>query len=96
MIWHSSIDFIFNFLELFFTGFGFFENNVLFELTDLMADSVHVIDSLVGIIQPYMEFVFFFIPVTYISPIFVFIAVFYFVRLIVSVAKTLWDVLPYL
>lgn len=94
MIWNSAIDFLFSFLNSLFHGFGFFDENVFHSLSDILSNTISVIDSLRVIVQPYMEFVFFFIPVNYIAPIFLIIAVFFLVRLVVAILKTIMEVIP--
>lgn len=94
MIWNSAIDFLFSFLNSLFHGFGFFDDNVFSSLSDILSNTISVIDHLRVIVQPYMEFVFFFIPVNYIAPIFVLIVVFFLVRLVVAILKTIMEVIP--
>lgn len=94
MIWNSAIDFLFSFLNSLFYGFGFFDEHVFHSLSDILSNTVTVISSLRDIVQPYMEFVFFFIPVNYIAPIFVLIVVFFLVRLVVAILKTIMELIP--
>lgn len=94
MIWNTAIDFAFNFLNRICSLLGIGGTSPFGLLGDKILEiALHAVDA-IATLTPYFKIVFFFLPMSNIAFIFEIIVLMWLVRVLVSLVKTIWQLLP--